>query len=95
MHLGFIGGFLALTALDAVVTTKGAGGNLAGIAKTGASILDRIVNPAVPAIPNIANYQPGQPTGSTVTSALTAPARSVPAIVTPNTPTVANPLLHT
>lgn len=52
MSFGLIGGVLALTALDAVVTSKGATDNVTGILGAAASFVRRLADPSIPAIPD-------------------------------------------
>lgn len=49
---GFVGGVLALTALDAVVSSKGATDNVSGLLGTAAAIIRRLSDPSIPAIPD-------------------------------------------
>lgn len=66
---GFLGGVLALTALDAVVSSKGATNNVSGLLGTAASIIRHLSDPTVPAIPD----------RSTGTSTSSAPLPAAPA----------------
>lgn len=56
---GFIGGVLALTALDAVVTSKGATDNVTGLLGTASTIIRHLADPTVPAIPDRAGVSGG------------------------------------
>lgn len=49
---GLIGGVLALTALDAVVSSKGATNNVSGLLGTAAAIVRRLSDPTIAAIPD-------------------------------------------
>lgn len=52
-RIGFVGGVLALTALEAVLSSQGATGRVTGAFSGLSSLLQRIADPTVPAIPDL------------------------------------------
>lgn len=50
---GFVGGVLALTALEAVVSSRGATNNVTGLLGASASLIRHLSDPTVPAIPDL------------------------------------------
>lgn len=69
-RVGFVGGVLALTALEAVVSSRGASGRVSGALNGVASLIQRISDPEVPAIPDLrlsrtVNPSVNQPKSST------------------------------
>lgn len=82
---GLLGGVLALTALDAVVSSKGATDNVSGLLGTAAAIVRRLSDPSIAAIPDRSK-------GGAATSAAPAPSTSTaPPVPTRYGSTTTNP----
>lgn len=69
-RLGFLGGLLTLTALDAVLTSAGGTGRVTGAFAGVVSVINHITDPTVPAIPDL---RPTSAQTSTANSGTTPP----------------------
>lgn len=77
-RFGFLGGVLGLTALEIVVTSTSATGNVSGAMNALAGVLTRLMDPTIAAIPDLrtGSSAPSSYTGGSATLPLPAPSTS-------------------
>lgn len=67
-RVGFVGGVLALTALEAVLSSRHATGRVTGAFAGLATLLQHIADPTIPAIPDLRPAAAQTATSSTTTA---------------------------